>query len=196
MPLKNCRELKGKSQEAVGLHHSSSPKLLDHNEKRGRSECSGPLRIGVTTIVLVQQVSGSHRLGAPSRKNHITAAQRGGRAGQAADGAEHSRAAVSHRVHTRAHRSVSEQTPQASYSQASDSPKSNSRKKMKAICFETKEGKLRGGSEALPAASSVQHPPLPHNQTLQFNRHGRSGCGLVEAVSVSGRVNALINPKS
>jgi hypothetical protein len=67
---------------------------------------------------------------------------------------------------------------------------------MKAICFETKEGKLRGGSEALPAASSVQHPSLPHNQTLQFKRHGRSGCGLVDAVSVSGRVNALINPKS
>lgn len=67
---------------------------------------------------------------------------------------------------------------------------------MKAISFEMKEGKLTGGSEALPLTSSVQHPSLPHNQTLQFNRHGRSGCGLVEAVSVSGRVNALINPKS
>lgn len=112
MPLKNCRELKGKSQEAVGLHHSSSLKHQDHNEKRVGSECRGTFVIGeVKTIVLAQRVSGPRRLGAPSRKNHITAAQR---AGQAADGAEHSRTAVSHQAQATAHQSVLAQTPQTS----------------------------------------------------------------------------------
>lgn len=43
-------------------------------------------------------------------------------------------------------------------------------------------------------AESLGPPNLSSQQENATVRHGRSDCGLVEAVSVSGRGNALINP--
>ena len=62
-------------------------------------------------------------------------------------------------------------------------------------------GGERGGRQVrrLPPPSSPRStgpslPPTPLPSDKKTVRHGRSDCGLVEAVSVSGSGNALINP--
>lgn len=71
------------------------------------------------------------------------------------------------------------------------------KKKRKAKRYWTKGGKAwrtTAVSPPLPLPPHLAPPILSSQQETPTVRHGRSDCGLVEAVSVSGRGNALINP--
>lgn len=87
-------------------------------------------------------------------------------------------------------------------SQASESrtTSQNKNQKRKAKRLDEKGGESGGGRRQSPPPpphpchTSLHRSSLSSRQENATVKHGRSDCGLVEAVSVSGRGNALINP--
>lgn len=115
--------------------------------------------------------------GPPGENNHITAAQRKGE-----DGAAISRHRPQH---------TSSQSQHRHHKPVIHKPQSPTTSQDKT---EKRKANERSGKDDSCVLSSLTHRPtdplFPTTKT-QTLRHGRADCGLVEAVSVSGRGNAF-----